>query len=102
MGVRDEIARNGAPHARKGLPLYSKPEERRRATGSDTETGSRRKSQRATANPNAAYHQYTNLIIYLRPYTSGLVEELCGFHTSNPALRYQRPDRAIDVARKWG
>jgi len=58
MGVR--CGRNSTqrgPARPKGSSDYNKPEERKRATGSDTETGSRFKSQRATANPNAAYHQ---------------------------------------------
>jgi len=50
--MRDEVTRNGVPHA-PAYNIHSKPEERRRATGSETGTGSRRKSQRATAKPNA-------------------------------------------------
>ena len=34
--------------------IYSKPEERKRVTGSITGKGSRLKIHRATANPNAA------------------------------------------------
>ncbi|MGA8489110.1 MAG: hypothetical protein WB711_01725 [Terriglobales bacterium] len=50
--VRDEVAaQQGAPHARE---VYSKPEERKRVTGSAIGMGSRLKIQRATANPNAA------------------------------------------------
>jgi len=53
MGVRDKVTRNGAPHAQRDS-LYSKPEERKRMTGSATGTGSRRKIHRATAIPRAA------------------------------------------------
>jgi hypothetical protein len=43
--------RNRALHVRE---LYSKPEERKRVTGSTIGMGSLLKIQRATANPNAA------------------------------------------------
>jgi hypothetical protein len=52
MSVRDKAGRNGAPHAH--AVLYSRPEERKRVTGSTTGWASRWKIQRATANPNAA------------------------------------------------
>lgn len=54
MGVRDKAARNGAPHAQRLHVPYSKPEMRKRVTGSAMGTGWRRKTQRATAKPSAA------------------------------------------------
>lgn len=53
MSVRNKAVRNGAPHAHADNP-YSRPEERKRVTGSATGVGCRLKIQRATANPNAA------------------------------------------------
>jgi len=53
LGVRIKAARNGTPHAQIGS-IHSRPEQRKRVTGSATGTGCRRKIQRATANPNAA------------------------------------------------
>jgi hypothetical protein len=54
-GARTGNRRSLDQAARKrGSPNQSKPEERKRATGSVTGTGSRLKNQRATANPNAA------------------------------------------------
>lgn len=50
--MRDEVTRNGVPHA-LAYNSHNKPEERSLATGSETATGSRRKNQRATAKPNA-------------------------------------------------
>ena len=101
MGVRDEIARNGAPHARRGLPLTTS---QRNVGEQRGQIRKRVHAAKANGPPQTPRPRTTNTrTSYLPPtaYT-GLMEELCGFHSSNPKLRYQRPDRAIDVARKWG
>lgn len=53
--MRDEVAAlTGRRTPVKNEAAYSKPEDRKRVTGSASGIGSRLKIQRATANPNAA------------------------------------------------
>lgn len=62
MGARDEMETQRVRAPKPEANLYSRPEDRKRVTGSANGIASRRNIQRATANPRAAQHTCMNFI----------------------------------------